>query len=325
MAISSIQDESIIVVNNLNDYPSLLRNQAPPTNAWLLVKLIGAKTNRAAIGSRVVRRRERPAAGAGGSKRRQFLFPERSAPPFRSWGQRKTRGYKSAGWAGRKKPLSTYPPIGWWSSRKAKGSFHRKRFDLVLSVIGRAWPSPRLLPLRSSSCFSRRRCSSSPRASSVQSEALKQRMLKQPTHQAIGLLREWQACGRSGIDRYLPLPAGAQDPSLYNLKGLAASELGRDQEAEESFRTVIHLSPKAPMGYNNLGVLLSKLGRYRKQQPHFHEAHVREPEYFTALLGLGSSFATLSKYDEAVNYLQKAWTSSPRRLSDGIRMGTRAA
>jgi enediyne biosynthesis protein E4 len=42
-----------IVVNNLNDYPSLLRNQSPPTNAWLLVKLIGARTNRAAIGSRV--------------------------------------------------------------------------------------------------------------------------------------------------------------------------------------------------------------------------------------------------------------------------------
>ena len=42
-----------IVLNNLNDYPSLLRNQAPPANGWLLVKLIGTKTNRAAIGSRV--------------------------------------------------------------------------------------------------------------------------------------------------------------------------------------------------------------------------------------------------------------------------------
>src|ERR1700676_5240614 len=42
-----------IVINNLNDYPSLLRNQSPPPNAWLLVKLIGTKTNRAAIGSRV--------------------------------------------------------------------------------------------------------------------------------------------------------------------------------------------------------------------------------------------------------------------------------
>jgi enediyne biosynthesis protein E4 len=43
-----------IAVNNLNDSPSLLRNQAPPANAWLLVKLVGTKTNRAAIGSRVV-------------------------------------------------------------------------------------------------------------------------------------------------------------------------------------------------------------------------------------------------------------------------------
>jgi hypothetical protein len=42
-----------IVLNNLNDYPSLLRNQSPPSNSWLLVKLIGTKTNRAAIGSRV--------------------------------------------------------------------------------------------------------------------------------------------------------------------------------------------------------------------------------------------------------------------------------
>jgi hypothetical protein len=42
-----------IVLNNLNDYPSLLRNQAPPSNSWLLVKLIGTRTNRSAIGSRV--------------------------------------------------------------------------------------------------------------------------------------------------------------------------------------------------------------------------------------------------------------------------------
>src|SRR6202171_4040415 len=43
-----------IVLNNLNDYPSLLRNQSPPTNSWLLVKLIGTKSNRAAIGTRVL-------------------------------------------------------------------------------------------------------------------------------------------------------------------------------------------------------------------------------------------------------------------------------
>lgn len=43
-----------VVVNNLNDYPSLLRNQLPSTNSWLLIKLVGTTTNRAAIGSRAV-------------------------------------------------------------------------------------------------------------------------------------------------------------------------------------------------------------------------------------------------------------------------------
>jgi hypothetical protein len=59
------------VVSNLNDYPSLLRNQSPPSNSWLLVKLVGVKTNRAAIGSRVVleadNRRQVQEVRSGGS------------------------------------------------------------------------------------------------------------------------------------------------------------------------------------------------------------------------------------------------------------------
>jgi len=43
-----------VVVNNINDRATLLHNQSPSSNAWLLVRLVGEKTNRAAIGSRVV-------------------------------------------------------------------------------------------------------------------------------------------------------------------------------------------------------------------------------------------------------------------------------
>jgi hypothetical protein len=60
-----------VVVNNLNDYPSLLRNQSPSTNSWLLVKLVGTTTNRAAIGSRMVvtanNRRQVQEVRSGGS------------------------------------------------------------------------------------------------------------------------------------------------------------------------------------------------------------------------------------------------------------------
>jgi len=42
------------VINNMNDRPTLLRNQSPSPNSWLLLKLVGTRTNRAAIGSRVI-------------------------------------------------------------------------------------------------------------------------------------------------------------------------------------------------------------------------------------------------------------------------------
>jgi hypothetical protein len=60
-----------VVVNNLNDYPGLLRNQSPSKNSWLLVKLLGTATNRAAIGSQVVvvanNRRQVQEVRSGGS------------------------------------------------------------------------------------------------------------------------------------------------------------------------------------------------------------------------------------------------------------------
>ncbi len=113
------------------------------------------------------------------------------------------------------------------------------------------------------------------------------------------------------------IAAGARDPSLYNVRGLAASELGRNQEAEESFRTVIRLTPQSAMGYNNLGVLLSKLGRYEDSAAAFREAQVREPQNFTALLGLGTSLAALHDYAAAAGYLQKAWNARPGDFQAG--------
>ena len=60
-----------IVVNNINDSPTLLRNQQPSANKWLLVQLAGVKTNRSAIGSRVVLeaggRRQMQEVRSGGS------------------------------------------------------------------------------------------------------------------------------------------------------------------------------------------------------------------------------------------------------------------
>jgi len=43
-----------IMIMNQNEPPSLLRNDAPPQNHWIKVRLQGTKSNRSAIGSRVL-------------------------------------------------------------------------------------------------------------------------------------------------------------------------------------------------------------------------------------------------------------------------------
>jgi tetratricopeptide (TPR) repeat protein len=128
--------------------------------------------------------------------------------------------------------------------------------------------------------------------------------------QAIQLLQSGRAADAlTVIDG--AIMAGVRDPSLYNLKGLAASELGRDAEAEESFRTVIRLSPQSAMGYTNLGVLQSKLGRNQEAAVTFREALTHDLKSFTALLGLGESLEVVGKYDEAATWLQKASSVRP--------------
>jgi enediyne biosynthesis protein E4 len=48
-------DMDVLIVN-LNEPPSLLRNDVTGTNQWLKVKLVGVKSNRGAIGARVTAR-----------------------------------------------------------------------------------------------------------------------------------------------------------------------------------------------------------------------------------------------------------------------------
>ncbi|MGH9455002.1 MAG: ASPIC/UnbV domain-containing protein, partial [Terriglobia bacterium] len=43
-----------VVINNINGRPSLLKNTAPSPLHWLLIRLLGTRTNAAAIGSRVL-------------------------------------------------------------------------------------------------------------------------------------------------------------------------------------------------------------------------------------------------------------------------------
>jgi tetratricopeptide (TPR) repeat protein len=110
------------------------------------------------------------------------------------------------------------------------------------------------------------------------------------------------------------------DLGLHNLRGLAASQLGRTKEAEASFRRVIELSPRAAMGYNNLATLYSQQGRHAEAEEFFQRALKQEPQNFTALFGLGTTFAALYKYPAASLQLEKAWRINPQEFQAGYEL-----
>jgi len=115
------------------------------------------------------------------------------------------------------------------------------------------------------------------------------------------------------------LKKAPNDASLYNIRGMALSQLGRLQEAEGSFRNLIRLQPQAAIGYTNLGALLERMGRNKEAVALFRQSLRRDPTGFVALLGIGTNLATLGQYKEAVPYLQKAWAAHPGDFRAGYQ------
>jgi len=110
------------------------------------------------------------------------------------------------------------------------------------------------------------------------------------------------------------------DPSLNNLRGLIAAQLGRSAQAEASFRKVIRLLPHGAMGYNNLAALLWRLGRSAEAATAFRQAIKEEPKNFTALVGLGTILSETREYGQAVPYLERAWSSRPGDFQAGYEL-----
>jgi len=116
------------------------------------------------------------------------------------------------------------------------------------------------------------------------------------------------------------LAAKPDDPSLNNLRGLVTAKLGRTEDAEASFRTVIRLRPHATMGYNNLAALLWQLGRRAEAVKLFRQALTEEPNNFTALVGLGTTLAETREWGKAEPYLEKAWSGHPGDFQAGYEL-----
>ena len=72
-----------VLVMNMNEPPSLLRNDYAGGNGWLEVRLEGTRSNRAGLGATVVVERGRAHPGPGRAQPDELLLARRPAPPFR--------------------------------------------------------------------------------------------------------------------------------------------------------------------------------------------------------------------------------------------------
>ena len=85
-----------VLVMNMNERPSLLRNDYSGSNGWLTIALEGRQSNRAAIGATVIVTAARPTAGARRRQPGELLLARRSAIAFRTWCGDESRSCGSA-------------------------------------------------------------------------------------------------------------------------------------------------------------------------------------------------------------------------------------
>lgn len=118
-------------------------------------------------------------------------------------------------------------------------------------------------------------------------------------------------------------PAIAANPSnatLFNLLGLAYSNLGELAQAEADFKAAIRLSPESPVGYNNLAVSLAHRGQVEGAIQFFEKSLRVAPGNFTALSGLGTLLLNHGNLDQAQPLLRHAWAERPEDFPTGYEL-----
>ena len=85
----------------------------------------------------------------------------------------------------------------------------------------------------------------------------------------------------------------------YSNLGITLKELGRLDEAEDSYNKAITLKPDYAEAYSNLGIALKELGRLDEAEANYLQAIVLKPELAEAHNNLGNTLQELGRLDEA--------------------------
>jgi tetratricopeptide (TPR) repeat protein len=124
--------------------------------------------------------------------------------------------------------------------------------------------------------------------------------------------RSYLICWRNsvGLFEYM-LSKTPNAPSLHNNLGNAYLELGRYQDAVETYKQAIRIKPDYADAHYNLGVAYGKLGRGQDEIEAYKQAVRIKPDLADAHFNLGNAYNNLGRYKDAVEAYKQAVRIKP--------------
>jgi tetratricopeptide (TPR) repeat protein len=121
--------------------------------------------------------------------------------------------------------------------------------------------------------------------------------------------------GTVGVRAADPLVDGLQDlikgARLHLIRGKAALEARRFEEAAAEFRQAITEQPRSVLAHFNLGAALTQTGDLRGAVEQFEEALRLDPSHADAHYNLGLLLARMNRHEEAIKHLRSTVGAQP--------------
>ncbi|MCY7337948.1 MAG: tetratricopeptide repeat protein [Chamaesiphon sp.] len=98
---------------------------------------------------------------------------------------------------------------------------------------------------------------------------------------------------------------------FWTCRGVALDELGRHEEAIESFDRSLSIKPDDYVAWAGRGIALARSQRYEEAIESFDRAISIKPTYQNACCNRGSSLGSLGRYEEAIESFDRALSPKP--------------
>ena len=125
-----------------------------------------------------------------------------------------------------------------------------------------------------------------------------------------GLWLLWHRSGNQAIDKLMA-------------KGAEQMQARRFKEAIATYSEVIRRKPAFAEGWNRRATAFFLAGDYRKSLADCDQVIKRNPQHFGALAGYGQIYFKLERYDNAIEYWQRALEANPNMV--GVEINIKGA